>query len=661
MPVLTLGQGSLNSFLSSTPGTNPLPNPSGGTGLFSSTPFSSSLPQPALNISTLGGPAGTNQTLSSGLSLGPSATRPQGLTLGTPGTQALGLGGTFPQTNAPGSLASLIQRPTLIGAPMLPQGASLSPGQPQSLLASAPQPLLTGTTPSLLAGAPHSQLIGAPQSQLIGAPQSLLVGAPQPLLTGTTPSLLAGAPQSLLTGAPQSQLTGAPQSQLTGAPQSLLTGGPQYQLTGAPQSQLTGAPQSQVTSAPQSLLSTPQPTMPGVARGAHQTGYPVGGGPQVCVVSAPSSAAAPAQVLSLGGALPQSGPGSAAQKQSRPNDVKDTEIDPALDQLVASLSGFIRQQKSLQSELCKMENRSLQSCEKEHRTMSRSLAEWKRGVSESSSKVSTLKEESIQDIRVAEVAQRTHELPSSLQGDHSDPKLYFRMLSCQFSDRLQYYQQVVQELGKNFSQLDTRTKTPQEVSEIFKLINDNFLTLASNIYSLHTRVAQLKDNVLSYSNIYSKEIQICFPRRVPSVPSSSSSGQLKSGPTPFSLSEASLLSHRYSMGSLGTDLHMTGSPHAFSPAAQSSPFGLSVGSRTQPLPLSATLQSPASRFTSFTNPAHAHTPQTLTQKASQLPSINLSLNPQHSPVPTQYSAPAGFSPRRRGSISGESEESKRMK
>ena len=552
MPV-HFAQAPAHTFQPSTPAANPQMNPPAGIGLFSSTPFSSSLPQPALNISTLGAPAVANQ---SGLSLGLPAARPQGLTLGTPGSQTLGLGSTAPQaqTNAPGSLSTLIQRPTLISTPAPPQGVLLAPvGQPQSLQTSAP----------------HSSL------------QSLVRGTPQ---TGHAVGL------------------------------------------------------------------TPQAT--GVSLGS--------------VSAVPGSTAPAPQVLSLGGVLPQSGTGSASQKQSRPNDVKDTEIDPVLDQLVTSLSGFIKQQKSIQSELCKMENRSLQSCEKEHRVMSRSLAEWKRGVSEYSSQVSTLKEDSIQDIRVAEVAQLTHELPSSLQGDHSDPKLYFRMISLQFSERLQYYQQVVQELGKNFSQLDTHTKTPQEVSEIFKLINDNFLTLASNIYSLHTRVAQLKDNVLSYSNIYSTERQISFPRRVPSVASSCSSGQLKSGPTPFSLSEASLLSHKYSMGSLGTDLHTTGSPHTFNPAAQSSPFGLSISSRTQQLPLSSTLQSPASRFTSFTNPTHTHSPQTsLSQKATQLPSLNLSLAPQYPQAapqrPTQYSAPAGFSPLRRGSISEESEESKRVK
>ena len=553
LPVFNLGSGAPPSF-PSTPGTIPQLNPSGVTGLFSSTPFPSSLPQqaPALNISTLGVPAGTNQMLSSGMSLGPPATRPPALTLGPPGTQSLGLGVAVPQTYPPGSLVTQTQRSSLLGAPSPPQGMSLAPtGQLQTLQTAVP--LVPGMSSA----------------------------------GGTGLGIVRGVPQTL-----------------------------GLSITGSPQ-------------------------VAGVSLGS--------------VPASSSSTSAPVQVLSLGGALPQSGTGSAAQ-QSRPNDVKDTEIDPLLDQLVASLTGFIRQQKSIQSELCKMENRSLQSCEKEHRNMSRSLAEWKRGVSEYSSQVSSLKEDSIQDIRIAEVAQRTHELPSSLQGDHSDPKLYFHMLSCQFADRLQYYRQVVQELGKNFSQLDTSTKTPQEVSEIFKLINDNFLTLASNIYSLHTRVAQLKDNVQSYSNIYSKERQICFPRRVPPVPNSSSSGQLKSGPTPFSLSEASLLSHKYSSG---TDLHMTGSSHTFHPA-QSSPFGLSIGSRTQPLPLSSTLQNPANRFASFLSPSHAHIPQTpLSQKANQLPSINLS-HPM-APSPTQYSAPAGFSPHRRGSISGESEESKRMK
>ena len=375
--------------------------------------------------------------------------------------------------------------------------------------------------------------------------------------------------------------------------------------------------------------------------------------------SVPTSSSATAPPLTLGGSLPKTGANTTTQ-QTRPNDVKDMQLDPLVDQLITNLTAFIKQQKLIQTEISKMENRSLQSCEKEYRSMSRSLSEWKRGVSEYSSQVSSLKEESLQDIRVAEIAQRTHELPASLQGDHSDPKLYFHMLCNQFSDKLAHYQQVVQDLGKNFSQMETRPKTPQEVSEIFKLLNDNFISLASNIYSLHSQVADLKDNVLSYSSIYSKDSQICFPKRMPSVPSSTSSGQLRSGPTPFSLSEASLLSHKYSLGNHGSDGHITHSSHIYNTAPQKPSLGLGL---TQQMPLSSTLQNPTSKFSSFLTSTHS--PQTApVQNTLQTPSY-LSLTPK--PTSTQvypnvqFPATTGFSPHRRGSISGESEESKRSK
>ncbi|KAI6660850.1 Nucleoporin p58/p45 [Oopsacas minuta] len=578
IPAFNLGQGTQQSFLSSTPAINPQVNPSLGVGQFSSTPFpSSSLTQqaPTLNLSGLGGPSGTQQTVSSGMALGAPVIRSQGLTLGpstNPGLlpPSTGLGSLGSQKQQTGSLSASTQSQTILGT---------APGQQGSTLGS---------------------LLAQPQGSTLSTTGQLQ----------TVPNMTTS-------------LLGTPASQSTG-----------LNLTGARLGPARATPQTQglnISTSTQGIVQT--------------------------------SSSVTTQPLTLGGSLPQTGT-STITHPTPPNDVKDLELDPIVAQLSTNLSAFIKQQKLIQSELSKMENRSLQNCEKEYKSMSRSLTEWKRGVSEYSNQVSTLKDDSIQDIRVAEIAQRTHELPASLQGDHSDPKLYFHMLSNQFSQKLEYYQQVVQELGKNFSQMDTRPKTPQEVSEIFKLLNDNFISLASNIYSLHTRVADLKDNVLSYSNIYCKDRQIHFPKRMPAVPSSTSYSQLKSGPTPFSLSEASLLSQKYSLGTHGADIHMTNPSHTFSPlqngaTSQKSSFGLSMG-RTQ-LPLSSTLQNPTNKFSSFLT----NSPQTAPiQKPLQTPSMGLSLTPQLTSSfnpHNQYSTGAGFSPHRRGSISGESEESKRVK
>ena len=488
---------------------------------------------------------------------------------------------------------------------------------------------LTGLTGTLGLGA--SPGISTGLSVLSGQKQLLGTSTQSQTLLGSSPgqqgsslgSLLAQpqVPPLATTGQLQS-LANIPLSGLT-APTGLTTG-----LNLSSSSQLGTS-----TTQPQAVISLP-------------------------LGSVPTSSTATAPPLSLGGSLPKTDANTTTQ-QTRPNDVKDMQLDPLVDQLVTNLTAFIKQQKLIQTEISKMENRSLQSCEKEHRSMSRSLAEWKRGVSEYSSQVSTLKEESLQDIRVAEIAQRTHELPASLQGDHSDPKLYFHTLCNQFSEKLVHYQQMVQDLSKNFSQMETRPKTPQEVSEIFKLLNDNFISLASNIYSLHSRVADLKDNVLSYSSIYSKDIQVCFPKRMPAVTSSTSSGQLRSGPTPFSLSEASLLSHKYSLGNHGSEGHIMRSPQTYNTAPQNASLGLSMG-MTQPMPLSSTLQNPTNKFSSFlTSSQSPHTAPV------QTPAFNLS----HTPKPAssqvypnaKFPAAPGFSPHRRGSISGESEDSKRAK
>ena len=574
IPAFNLGQGTQPSFLLSTPVINPPANQPLGVGQYSSTPFSSSLTQPAhtLNLSALGGPVTTQQTLNSGLTLGTPASRSQGLT-GLTGTLGLGSSGPLPQSAGLGILGTQKQPTGLLG---------------------------TSTQPQTILGSTSGQ-----QGSILGS----LLAQPQvpPLATTGQLHTLPNVTVSAL-----------------GVPTGLTTG-----LNLATTSQL-----GRSTIQPQVVTSQ--------SLGTVQTS---------------SSATAPP--LTLGGSLPRTGANTATQ-QTRPNDVKDMQLDPLVDQLVIDLTAFIKQQKLIQTEISKMENRSLQSCEKEYKSMSRSLVEWKRGVSEYSSQVASLKEESLQDIRVAEIAQRTRDLPASLQGDHSDPKLYFHMLCNQFSEKLAHYQQVVQDLGKNFSQMETRPKTPQEVSEIFKLLNDNFISLASNIYSLHSRVADLKDNVLSYSSIYSKDQQICFPKRMPSVPSSTSSGQLRSGPTPFSLSEASLLSHKYSLGNHGSDSHVLHSSHTYNTAPQKPSLGLSLG-LTQPTPLSSTLQNPTNKFSSFLTSTHS--PQTAPVQSLQTPSFNLSLKPPSSQVypSSQFPAAPGVSPHRRGSISGESEESKRAK
>ena len=254
---------------------------------------------------------------------------------------------------------------------------------------------------------------------LIGLTGTLGLGASPGISTGL--SLLSGQKQLLGTSTQSQTLLGSSLGQqgsslgsLLAQPQvpPLATTGQLQSLANIPLSGLT-APTGLTTglnlsSSSQLGKSTTQPQA--------VISLPLG--------SVPTSSIATAPPLSLGGSLPKTDANTTTQ-QTRPNDVKDMQLDPLVDQLVTNLTAFIKQQKLIQTEISKMENRSLQSCEKEHRSMSRSLAEWKRGVSEYSSQVSALKEESLQDIRVAEIAQRTHELPASLQGDHSDPKLYF--------------------------------------------------------------------------------------------------------------------------------------------------------------------------------------------------------------------------------------------
>ena len=650
LPQFNLGQGSQQSFLS-TP-LNPQASNPAGAAHFSSTPFpSSSVPQQlGINLSGLGGQtAGTNQPLGTlgaptartqGMSIGLTAPATQRHTQGNPITQFQGLG--IPNTQFQGS-----------GIPNTQfQGSGIPNTQFQGL--GIPNTQFQGSgipnTQFQGSGIPNTQFQGSgiPNTQFQG---SGILGTPTPKSQlGTTANQLISG-QGIMGGLLGQSGTGQP-TQLGGAstqPLGVNLGSiGTSQTAGLNVSGSTGLGIAKYTSQPQLLNLAVSPARP------------------LGATSAPTSLQAPqSQVLTLGGALPQSG-GSATQQQALPNDVKDLEIDPVLDQLSKNLSAYIKQQKGVQDELRKMEMRSLQSCEREHKVLSRSLGEWKRGVSEYSGQVSSLKEDSLQDICVAEVAQRTHELPASLQGEHTDPKLYFQMLAGHFSEKLTQYQQVVEELTKNFSQFDSQDKTPQEVSETFKLLNDIFISLAATIYSLHTRVTQLKDNVIAYSSIYAKDTQLHFPKRIPSTSSSTgSSGELKSGPTPFSLSEASLLSQKYS-GGFGTDMYLQTSSHSLKPLQSNLPIqrlpALSLGNKPQDL--SSTHTATPTKFTSFL-PGQFHTPQMKTQP----PAFTLPFAPQPAstasllaPVansPVHY--PQGFSPLRRGSISGESEESKRKK
>lgn len=232
----------------------------------------------------------------------------------------------------------------------------------------------------------------------------------------------------------------------------------------------------------------------------------------------------------------------AVEGMSESTKVKETQVPKEIVQTVEDFKAYVKQQKTLSSDIIRTTDRKLKSVTDEIQSLNCVVQDVSNNVNNNKVTIKLLRGDTARVIQHADMAQRTHETPSGLQFENIMPLIYFSELIHKYeSDLLTLKHQVeltekhLQSLShpQNFSALDLKRGLQQ--------IHESFIALAGRLQETHTRVEVQKEQYLNFRKVVFRDSTDVF--EVPNnLTGASNPAAIQYGPNPFSSSTMNSLS-----------------------------------------------------------------------------------------------------------------------
>ena len=219
------------------------------------------------------------------------------------------------------------------------------------------------------------------------------------------------------------------------------------------------------------------------------------------------------------------------------NIVKSVYEEPLADilqQLVAEFAKFMKQQRDFGDEINRHNDSMIKKVRLEIDTHCQNLASVSAKIQDEAQMIGFLKQQASEELKNSEVAQRTRDMPSSLQYDNTAPDEYFRRMIAQFEEKIGLFSSQIDELQSHLTVGGGSSLTPQNLIEVLQLQYKPFLVLASQLQTLHEQVQLLKEQYLTYRYVFLQDTTDVFDERKKRTKLESTSQQVKKGPPPFS-------------------------------------------------------------------------------------------------------------------------------
>ncbi|CAI8011150.1 Nucleoporin p58/p45 [Geodia barretti] len=191
-------------------------------------------------------------------------------------------------------------------------------------------------------------------------------------------------------------------------------------------------------------------TLGSLGGGGVKAGLPgmLGGGLPTSQTASTSSAAS-SSFRGLGGVDPNAGKPGAGDGSSTP--VMEQPLPPVLNQLVHQFSQHMKQQSTTGDEMDKFSDSDMKKVQQETGTQREVVGELLAQVQRDAQRVSYLKGENTKELRHVEIAQRTQELPATLQHENTAPAHYFQSVVAVFEEKMELYRNQLVELESHLS------------------------------------------------------------------------------------------------------------------------------------------------------------------------------------------------------------------
>ncbi|XP_076802932.1 nucleoporin p58/p45-like [Clavelina lepadiformis] len=214
--------------------------------------------------------------------------------------------------------------------------------------------------------------------------------------------------------------------------------------------------------------------------------------------------------------------------------VKDQAVPDEICKDVQAFEKYVAKQREESNKVGQFSVHSLHKINEEINSVSVALATISSSMQRNKAAVEKLREVFGKQLKHAEMAQQTHNTPSTLQHDNVAPIRYFVDLVTEFGDSMKLYRLQIDELENHLHTLSqSHFLTPQDISSALLKTQETFVILASNLHSVHDNVKHLKEQYLAYRRVVHGDSTDIFHLHDKENQSSSLQKTSIKGPAPF--------------------------------------------------------------------------------------------------------------------------------
>ncbi|CAG5136483.1 unnamed protein product [Candidula unifasciata] len=215
--------------------------------------------------------------------------------------------------------------------------------------------------------------------------------------------------------------------------------------------------------------------------------------------------------------------------------VKESLLPEPLGATVDALQKYVKEEKAVREDITRMSSKPMIKVQEDVTVLRQLLSVVANGLQRNACSVEKLKQEMAQKLKDAEMAQRTKDIPASMQYENTAPTEYFQHLVEEFEERMVTYRQQIETLDSHLAALHQPTPhTPSELLLLLKKLHETFISLAAQLQQVHEAVKAQKDQFLTYRRVFHSDSKNIFHKSMP-LPKTVKKTHLSelAGPNPF--------------------------------------------------------------------------------------------------------------------------------
>ncbi|XP_071950657.1 uncharacterized protein [Antedon mediterranea] len=214
--------------------------------------------------------------------------------------------------------------------------------------------------------------------------------------------------------------------------------------------------------------------------------------------------------------------------------VKETSLPKEISETVNGFKEYVKKQKAIREEIARFSSKPMHKVKEDMLALRQLLSVVSNSLQRNTMAIYKLKTDSAYELKNADMAHRTHDVPQALQMDHTAPAEYFQRLIQNFEEQMHCCHQEIEQIESHLMSLSRPASyTPQDLSTVMIKMNETFIALAAKLQTVHEAVKTQKEQYLNYRRVYHGETQDIFETRRKQADKRGKIPVVPSGPGPF--------------------------------------------------------------------------------------------------------------------------------